>query len=271
MTSSPSIRYLFRIAALAYIGLLLIVPVSLILWRSFEPGLGQFFAYISTPAAISALQLSLLVVAIVVPLNVIFGIPTALVLARNKFRGKGLLQAVIDLPFAVSPVIVGVALIVLWGSGGVLGFVENDWGFKIIFGLPGIVLASIFVTLPFVIREVEPVLHELGTDMEEAAATLGSSWWQTFWRITLPSIRWGLTYGIVLTVARTLGEYGAVLIVSSNLPGESQTLTLLVSDRYNRGAEYGAYALSTLLMTVSVLVLIVSVVLDMRRAGKGNR
>ncbi|OBI26771.1 sulfate ABC transporter permease subunit CysW [Mycolicibacter sinensis] len=271
MTPSRKVRYLIRFVALAYISLLLVVPVSLILWRSFAPGFGQFFAYISTPAAISALQLSLLVVAIVVPLNVIFGIPTALVLARNKFRGKGALQAIIDLPFAVSPVIVGVALIVLWGSAGLLGFVENDWGLKIIFGLPGIVLASIFVTLPFVIREVEPVLHELGTDMEEAAATLGSSWWQTFWRITLPSIRWGLTYGIVLTVARTLGEYGAVLIVSSNLPGKSQTLTLLVSDRYNRGAEYGAYALSTLLMTVSVLVLIVQVVLDMRRAGKGSR
>lgn len=271
MTSSPAIRYLFRFLAVTYLGLLLIVPVSLILWRSFEPGLGQFFAYISTPAAISALQLSLLVVAIVVPLNVIFGIPTALVLARSKFRGKGVLQAVIDLPFAVSPVIVGVALIVLWGSAGLLGFVENDWGIKIIFGLPGIVLASIFVTLPFVIREVEPVLHELGTDMEEAAATLGSNGWQTFWRITLPSIRWGLTYGIVLTVARALGEYGAVLIVSSNLPGKSQTLTLLVSDRYNRGAEYGAYALSTLLMSVSVLVLIVQVVLDMRRAGKGDK
>ncbi|MEB3049132.1 sulfate ABC transporter permease subunit CysW [Mycolicibacter sp. MYC123] len=270
MTSSRTVRYLVRFVALAYIGLLLVVPVSLILWRSFQPGLGQFFAYISTPAAISALQLSLLVVAIVVPLNVVFGIPTALVLARNRFRGKGALQAIIDLPFAVSPVIVGVALIVLWGSAGLLGFVENDWGFKIIFGLPGIVLASIFVTLPFVIREVEPVLHELGTDMEEAAATLGSSWWQTFWRITLPSIRWGLTYGIVLTVARTLGEYGAVLIVSSNLPGKSQTLTLLVSDRYNRGAEYGAYALSTLLMGVSVLVLIVQMVLDMRRAGKGS-
>ncbi|OBI05719.1 sulfate ABC transporter permease subunit CysW [Mycolicibacter heraklionensis] len=270
MTSSPKFRYLFRFLAVAYVGLLLIVPVSLILWRSFAPGLGQFFDYISTPAAISALQLSLLVVAIVVPLNVIFGIPTALVLARNKFRGKGVLQAIIDLPFAVSPVIVGVALVVLWGSGGLLGFVENDWGFKIIFGLPGIVLASIFVTLPFVIREVEPVLHELGTDMEEASATLGASWWQTFWRITLPSIRWGLTYGIVLTVARTLGEYGAVLIVSSNLPGKSQTLTLLVSDRYNRGAEYGAYALSTLLMAVSVLVLIVQVVLD-ARAGKGDR
>ena len=127
-------------------------------------------------------------------------------------------------------------------------------------------LASIFVTVPFVIREVEPVLHELGTDQEEAAATLGASWWQTFWRITLPSIRWGLTYGIVLTVARTLGEFGAVIMVSSNLPGTSQTLTLLVADRYHRGAEYGAYAVSTLLMAVAVIVLVVQVILDARRA-----
>jgi len=241
------------------------VPVALILWRSFAPGLGEFYANISTPAAISALHLSLLVVAIVVPLNVLFGVPTALVLARNHFRGKGVLQAVIDLPFAVSPVIVGVALILLWGSAGAFGFVQNHFGLRIIFGLPGIVLASIFVTLPFVIREVEPVLHEIGTDQEEAAATLGSTWWQTFWRITLPSIRWGLTYGAVLTVARTLGEYGAVIMVSSNLPGTSQTLTLLVSDRYNRGAGYGAYAVSTLLMTVAVIVLVVQVVLDVRR------
>ncbi len=127
-------------------------------------------------------------------------------------------------------------------------------------------LASIFVTVPFVIREVEPVLHEIGTDQEEAAATLGSQWWQTFWRVTLPSIRWGLTYGVVLTIARTLGEFGAVIMVSSNLPGTSQTLTLLVSDRYNRGAEYGAYAISTLLMTVAVVVLVTQVILDARRA-----
>jgi sulfate transport system permease protein len=268
MTISPRVRYLIRLLALGYVFVLVIVPVVVILWRAFAPGLGQFFAYVSTPAAVSALHLSLLVVAIVVPLNVLFGIPTALLLARNKFRGKGVLQAIIDLPFAVSPVIVGVALIVLWGSAGALGFVERNLGLKIIFGLPGIVLASIFVTLPFVIREVEPVLHELGTDQEEAAATLGSNWWQTFWRVTLPSIRWGLTYGIVLTIARTLGEYGAVLMVSSNLPGTSQTLTLLVSDRYNRGAEYGAYALSTLLMAVSVVVLIFQVVLDARRARR---
>jgi sulfate transport system permease protein len=262
---SPLARYLSRYAALAYIAMLIAVPVGLILYRTFAPGFGAFVASITTPAAISALQLSLLVVAIVVPLNVIFGVPTALLLARRRFRGKSALQAAIDLPFAVSPVVVGVSLILLWGTAGLLGFVENDLGFKIIFGLPGIVLASIFVTVPFVIREVEPVLHELGTDQEEAAATLGSTWWQTFWRITLPSIRWGLTYGVVLTVARTLGEYGAVIMVSSNLPGTSQTLTLLVSERYNRGAEYGAYAVSTLLMMVAVLVLVAQVVLDARR------
>ncbi|GFG50876.1 sulfate ABC transporter permease subunit CysW [Mycolicibacterium agri] len=270
MTLSRPMRYLLRYVALAYLLLLLIVPVGLILWRTFSPGVGAFVESITTPAAISALQLSLIVVAIVVPLNVIFGVPTALVLARNKFRGKSLLQAVIDLPFAVSPVVVGVALILLWGSAGFFGFIEHDFGFKIIFGFPGIVLASIFVTVPFVIREVEPVLHELGTDQEEAAATLGSTWWQTFWRVTLPSIRWGLTYGVVLTVARTLGEFGAVIMVSSNLPGQSQTLTLLVADRYNRGAEYGAYAISTLLMAVAVLVLVVQVILDARRARTDN-
>jgi sulfate transport system permease protein len=267
---SPTVRYLLRFVALGYLLVLLIVPVGLILWRTFSPGVVAFFESITTPAAISALQLSLLVVAIVVPLNVLFGVPTALVLARNRFRGKSLLQAVIDLPFAVSPVVVGVALILLWGTAGVFGFVQNDLGLRIIFGFPGIVLASIFVTVPFVIREVEPVLHELGTDQEEAAATLGSSWWQTFWRITLPSIRWGLMYGVVLTVARTLGEFGAVIMVSSNLPGTSQTLTLLVSDRHNRGAEYGAYAISTLLMTVAVLVLVVQVILDARRAKTDN-
>lgn len=260
-----------RFAALAYVGALVAVPALLILWRTFEPGFGRFLDWISTPAAISALNLSLLTVAIVVPLNVVFGVSTALMLARNRFRGKSVLQAIIDLPFAVSPVVVGVALILVWGSAGALGFVEKDLGVRIIFGIPGIVLASVFVTLPLVVREVEPVLHELGTDQEEAAATLGSGWWQTFWRVTLPSIRWGLTYGIVLTVSRTLGEYGAVVMVSANLPGRSQTLTLLVSDRYGRGAEYGAYALSTLLMAISLAVLLFQVALDVVRVRRGAR
>jgi len=260
------VRRLTRYVVLGYIGVMLFAPVSTILWRAFRPGFSQFYAWVSTPAAISALHLSLLVAAIVVPLNVMFGIPTALVLARNRFYGKSVLQALIDLPFAVSPIIVGVALIVLWGSAGALGFIENDLGFHIIFGLPGIVLASVFVTLPFMVREIVPVLHEVGNDQEQAAATLGAGWWQSFWRITLPSIRWGLTYGIVLTTARTLGEFGAVIMVSSNLPGESQTLTLLVNDRYHRGSEYGAYALSTLMMGVAVAFLIVKVVVHVARS-----
>jgi sulfate transport system permease protein len=264
--TSPSLaRYLTRSVTVTYISVMLIVPVSIILWRTFQPGFGQFYAWITTPAAISALQLSLLVVAVVVPLNVVFGVLTSLLLARSRFRGRAALQAIVDLPFAVSPIIVGVALILLWGSAGALGFVENDLGIKIIFGLPGLILVSIFVTLPFVVREVQPVLQEVGTEQEQAAATLGSSAWQTFWRITLPTIRWGLIYGTVLTTARTLGEFGGVIMVSSNLPGESQTLTLLVNDRYARGAEYGAYALSTLLMGVAVVFLIVKTTLQVRR------
>ena len=265
MILSVPTRLILRFVALFYVVMLLIVPLGAILWRTFEPGLGAFWDSITTPAAQSALSLSLLVVAIVVPLNVVFGVSTALVLAGKKFRGKNALQAAIDLPFAVSPVVVGVALIALWGTSGLFGFVQNDLGAKIIFGFPGIVLASIFVTLPFVIREVEPVLHEIGTDQEEASATLGANVWQTFWRVTLPSIRWGLTYGVVLTVARTLGEFGAVLVVSSNLPGQSQTLTLLVHDRYTRGDDYGAYTISTVLMAVAVTVLIAQIVFDAKR------
>ena len=256
MKLSPITKYGLRAVALIYLFVLLIVPVALIFWRSFEHGLGQFWDWITTPAAISALQLSLLIVLIVVPLNVIFGVVTALALVRGRFPGKGFLQAVVDLPFAVSPVVAGVALILLWGYGGWFGGIES-LGFRVIFGFPGLVLATLFVTLPFVVREVEPVLHEIGTEQEQAAATLGANAWQTFWRITLPAIRWGLTYGIVLTIARALGEYGAVTMVSSNLPGISQTLTLLVNSRYTDDYnEYGAYAAATLLMFVAILVLV---------------
>lgn len=265
MTSPVGGRHVLRLTVLAYIGVMLIAPVSVILYRTFEPGLSHFWAWISTPAAVSALKLSLLLVIIVVPLNALFGVSTSILLVRNRFRGRSALQAILDLPFAVSPIIVGVALIALWGSSGALGFVENSLGFKIIFGLPGMVLASIFVTLPFVVREVQPVLVEIGIEQEQAAATLGSNAWQTLWRITVPSIRWGLTYGIVLTTARTLGEFGAVIMVSSNLPGQSQTLTLLVNDRYHRGAEYGAYAVSTLLMAVAVAFLIAKAALLLYR------
>ena len=259
-------RITLRVIALLYLFVLLVVPVALIFYRSFEHGLGQFWDWITTPAAISALQLSLLIVVIVVPLNVIFGVFTAMALVRGRFRGRGIVEAIVDLPFAVSPIVVGVALILLWGYGGWFGGVES-LGFRVIFGLPGMVLATLFVTLPFVVREVEPVLREIGTEQEEAAATLGANGWQTFWRITLPAIRWGLSYGVVLTIARSLGEYGAVIIVSSNLPGISQTLTLLVSSRYTDDYnEYGAYAAATLLMIIAIIVLLLMTLVQ-RRTG----
>lgn len=264
MRISPFTRYALRTVALVYLFVLLVVPVALIFWRSFEHGLGQFWEWITTPAAISALQLSLLIVAIVVPLNVVFGVATALALTRGNFPGKGLLQSVVDLPFAVSPVVAGVALILLWGHGGWFGGVES-LGFRVIFGFPGLVLATLFVTLPFVVREVEPVLREIGTEQEQAAATLGATGWQTFSRITLPAIRWGLTYGVVLTIARSLGEYGAVTMVSSNYPGISQTLTLLVHSRYTDDYnEFGAYAAATLLMLVAIAVLVAMTIIERR-------
>ncbi|WP_067864329.1 sulfate ABC transporter permease subunit CysW [Nocardia shimofusensis] len=268
MNPTPLTRLSLRTVALGYLFVLLVLPLVIILWRTFENGIGAFIDSITTPAAISAFQLSLLIVAIVVPLNVVFGVITALALVRGRFPGRNLVQGIVDLPFAVSPVVVGVALILLWGAGGWLGGLESV-GLKVIFSLPGMVIATIFVTLPFVVREVEPVLHEIGDDQEQAAATLGASKWQTFWRITLPAIRWGLTYGVVLTVARALGEFGAVIMVSSALPGQSLTLTLLVHSRYiNDHNTFGAYSAATLLMGIALVVLLLMTVLERKRDAK---
>jgi sulfate transport system permease protein len=253
-------KYVLRYSALAYLGALVVVPLAMILYRTFEHGFVAFWEQVTTPAAISALSLSLIIVAIVVPLNVVFGLVTALALARGNFPGKGILQAVVDLPFAVSPVIVGVALILFWGSGGWL-----DDAIPVIFSLPGMVLATTFVTLPFVVREVEPVLHEIGTEQEEAAATLGASKWQTFWRITLPAIRWGIAYGVVLTTARAIGEFGAVSVVSGNISGKTETLTLLVQKRFNNFDVAGAYAASALLAAIALLTLLAMTTFNRRR------
>jgi sulfate transport system permease protein len=224
-----------------------------------------FWESITTPAAISAISLSLTIVAIVVPLNVCFGVVTALALARGRFPGRGIVQAIVDLPFAISPVIVGVSLLLLWGVNGWFGALA-DAGFQVIFSLPGMVLATLFVTLPFVVREVEPVLHEIGDEQEQAAATLGASRWQTFWRITLPAIRWGLAYGVVLTVARSLGEFGAVTVVAGGVPGQSQTLTLLVHSRYiDDQNTFGAYAAATSLMGLALVTLLIMTVLNRKR------
>lgn len=268
MQLSRTTTLLIRSIALLYLAVLVVLPIATILYRTFSPGVGQFWDWITTPAAISALQTSLIIVLITVPLNVIFGVVVSIALARGEFRGKRLLHAIVDLPFAVSPIIVGVSLILLWGSDGWFSRVTRGvfGDLPIIFHLPGMVIATIFVTLPFIVREVEPVLQEIGTEQEQAAATLGASWWQTFWYITLPSIRWGLTYGVVLTVARALGEFGAVIMVASNFAGGGQTLTLLVHSRYiDDHNEYGAYAAATLLMAVAVIVLVAMTAVQQRQ------
>jgi len=265
MVVSDRTRITLRIVALGYLFVLVLVPLGMILFRTFEDGFIAFWESVTTPASISAISLSLTIIAIVVPLNVIFGLVTALALARGRFPGRGIVQAIVDLPFAISPVIVGVSLLLLWGVNGWFGGLA-DAGFQVIFSLPGMVLATLFVTLPFVVREVEPVLHEIGDEQEQAAATLGASRWQTFWRITLPAIRWGLAYGIVLTVARALGEFGAVTVVAGGVPGQSQTLTLLVHSRYiDDQNTFGAYAAATTLMGLALVTLLLMTVLNRKR------
>jgi sulfate transport system permease protein len=254
-------RRLLRVTALGYLALLLIFPIGLVLYRTFDPGVGEVWDSITTPAAISAFTLTLQIAAIAVVLNTVLGVLTALLLVRGRFRGKWVIEALLDLPFAVSPVVIGLSLVLVYGRGGWLA----DLPFQVIFALPGMVLATVFVSLPFVAREVIPVLREVGDEQEQAAATLGASRWQAFWRVTLPAIRWGVVYGVVLTTARAIGEFGAVSIVSGKIAGETETLTLLVEKRYQNFDLAGAYAASALLAFIALATLLAMTVLKPRR------
>ena len=254
-------RRLLRVTALGYLALLLIFPIGLVLYRTFDPGVGEVWDSITTPAAISAFTLTLEIAAIAVVLNTVLGVLTALLLVRGRFRGKWVIEALLDLPFAVSPVVIGLSLVLVYGRGGWLA----DLPFQVIFALPGMVLATVFVSLPFVAREVIPVLREVGDEQEQAAATLGASRWQAFWRVTLPAIRWGVIYGVVLTTARAIGEFGAVSIVSGKIAGETETLTLLVEKRYQNFDLAGAYAASALLAFIALATLLAMSVLKPRR------
>ena len=247
-----------RSIALFYLAALLIVPVGMIFYRTFEHGLSQPIDAITSPDGLHAFWLTIVCVGIAVPLNTICGVITALVLVRQNFRGRALLNAAIDLPFAISPVVIGLALFLVYAP-------RNSWfgeslaenGIQIIFSLPGMILATIFVSLPFVVREVMPVLQEIGTDQEEAAETLGATPWQTFWRVTLPAIRWGVTYGVVLATARALGEFGAVSVVAGNVSGSggTQTLPLFVKDQFDNFSLAGAYAAALVLALIAIAVL----------------
>jgi sulfate transport system permease protein len=265
LEQSWATRLTLRVVALGYLALLLGIPVGVVLYRTFEHGVGAVWDSVSTPAAIHAFWLTLEVAAIAVPLNTALGILTALVLVRGRIRGKAILEAIVDLPFAISPVVVGLALILVYGRIGWFGPWLADHGIAIIFSLPGMVLATVFVSLPFVAREVSPVLREIGDEQEQAAATLGASSWQTFWRVTLPAIRWGVAYGVVLTVARCIGEFGAVSVVSGRISGETETLTLLVEKRFTNFDLAGAYAASALLAVIALATLLAMTSLNPRK------
>ena len=268
MRTSPRTTLSLRAAALLYLTLLLLLPLGVVFGRTFEHGFSVAWGWMTTPAAISAFWLTVLVAVIAVPLNTIFGVGCALALVRGRSRARAIVDSLIDLPFVVSPVIVGLALLLVYGKGGWFGDWFTSHGIRIIYATPGIVLATIFVSLPFVVREVAPVLIEVGDEQEQAAATLGASSWQTFWRVTLPSIRWGVAYGVVLTTARALGEIGAVLVVSSNVAGSTLTLPLLVYQRDSQigsGSITGAYAAATELAVMSLVVLLVMTLLGRRR------
>ena len=248
-------RWPLRIAAFGYLGLLVVVPVGFIFFRAFQHGLGPAWDAVTTPDALHALWLTFLVVLIAVPLDTVFGVGVALILSRHRFPGAWLLDALVDLPLAVSPVVVGIALILVYGQTGWFGNWLDAHGIHVIFSLPGIVMASATVALPYVVREVLPVLQEIGTDQEQAATTLGASPSTVFRRITLPSIRRSLAYGVTLTTARVIGEFGAVVVVSGAVAGRTQTFTLFIQDGVENLDLVGAYAGSVILALFALMVL----------------
>jgi len=257
MGGSNAAKYGMRFGVLFYLSALLLIPIGMIVYRTFEAGFIESFQAVFSENGIAALKLTLITVAIAVPLNTVFGILAALVLVRQNFRGKALLNTLVDIPFAISPVVIGLALLLMYGPRETVGewfFVEQ--GIRIIFSTPGIVLACIFVSLPFVVREVVPVLHEIGDEQEQAASTLGANWWQTFWRVTLPAIRWGVVYGVVLTTARVLGEFGAVSVVSGRFSGQTETLPLFVRDSFETLDRGAGYAAAMLLAVIALMVLV---------------
>src|SRR5262245_28943251 len=269
MTSaSPTSRWGLRALGLGYLALLLLAPLVMIFYKTFEHGLAPPLEAITSSDGLHALKLSLLMVAIAVPLNTIFGIGCALLLVRHRRRSNAVIDAIINLPFAISPVVIGLSLYLLYGAQGWFGPALAEAGIKVLFSVPGMVLASIFVSLPFVVRETVPVLQEIGTEQEQAAATLGASAWQTFWRVTLPAIRWGVAYGVVLTTARVLGEFGAVTIVSGSISGQTQTLPLFVAKSFEQFDEPAAYAGAIVLALLAFTTLLLMSI-GGRRARSG--
>jgi len=247
---------------IAYLALILFIPAINVFVQAFEKGVGPFLDNLTEPAFTHAAQLTVLIALIVVPINAVFGLCAAWVIARHQFRGRTFLISLLDIPFAVSPVIAGLMIVLLYGRNGWFGPLLNTFNIKIIFAMPAMVLASAFITLPFVAREVIPVLEEAGSDQEEAAKTLGASDWQIFWRVTLPNIRWGLLYGLILTNARVMGEFGAVSVVSGNIVRKTQTLPLFVEEAYKQYQSQAAFSAAVLLALLAVVTLVLKEILE---------
>jgi sulfate transport system permease protein len=261
-------RFLLTSVALIYLVLILIIPAVAVFYEAFHKGIGLFLAAASTPDFISAVTMTVLVALFTVPLNIIFGLCAAWVIARNQFPGRALLISIIDLPFSVSPVVAGLMVVLLYGRNGWFGPWLEAHGLKIIFALPGMVMVTIFVTLPFVAREVMPVLEEMGPEPEEAARILGAKDWQIFWRVTLPTIRWGLLYGVLLTNARAMGEFGAIAIVSGSILGQTSTLPIFVEQAYKNYQTEAAFSAAAILALLGAVTLVIKEILERRTSHR---
>jgi sulfate transport system permease protein len=266
MLSVKSPRVWLIGTAILYFCTLLLIPAAAVFYEAFHKGIEIFLNAASSREFIEAVKLTLIITAIAVPLNTIFGLCAAWVIARNQFRGRALLMSIIDLPFSISPVVAGLMIVLLYGRNGWFGSWLENAGIKIIFSLPGMVIATIFVTLPFVAREVIPVLEEMGSEQEEAARTLGARDWQIFWRVTLPNIRWGLLYGVLLTNARAMGEFGAVSVVSGSVIGRTATLPIFVEQAYKNYQTEAAFSAAAILALLAAVTLVLKEILERRTA-----
>ncbi|NJK34855.1 MAG: sulfate ABC transporter permease subunit CysW [Oscillatoriales cyanobacterium SM2_2_1] len=262
--------WILNFIALSYLALVLIIPMANVFYQAFKDGLEGFWATFGDESFRSATLLTLAVAAIAIPLNTIFGLCAAWVLARHKFPGKAVVLSILDLPFSISPVVAGLMIVLLYGRLGWFGSWLEANNIRVVFAFPSIAIASAFVSLPFVAREVIPVLEELGKDQEEAARTLGANSWQTFWRVILPSIKWGLLYGVILTNARAMGEFGAVSVVSGNIAGDTQTLPLFVETAYKEYQTQTAYSASVALALLAIVTLVAKTVLTSTTKGVGR-
>jgi sulfate transport system permease protein len=257
------VRYLLISLSLGFIGIMLVLPLGIVFYEALREGLAAFFNSFRDPHCWAAIKLTLIAAAISVPLNIVFGVAAAWAIAKFDFFGKSVLISIIDLPFAISPVISGLIFVLVFGAQGWLGPYLKEWDVQIIFAVPGIVLATIFVTFPFVARELIPLMQEQGSEEEQAAISLGASGLQTFWRVTLPNIRWGLLYGVILCNARAMGEYGAVAVVSGTIRGRTTTMPLQIEQLYNddKGA-VAAFAMAALLAMLGVVTLVIKTVVE---------